>query len=50
MICTGNGMAELGPEQRTWCYCFTRDTWVAGGAINNGGIVLKWLRDEYRKQ
>lgn len=40
----------LDPQQRTWCYCFTRDTWVAGGAINNGGIVLKWLRDEYRKQ
>jgi len=40
----------LDPYQRTWCYCFTRDTWVAGGAINNGGIVLKWLRDEYRKQ
>lgn len=40
----------LDPQQRTWCYCFTRDTWVAGGAINNGGIVLKWLRDEYRQQ
>lgn len=40
----------LDPLQRTWCYCFTRDTWVAGGAINNGGIVLKWLRDEYREQ
>ncbi len=40
----------LDPQQRTWCYCFTKDTWVAGGAINNGGIVLKWLRDEYKKQ
>lgn len=40
----------LDSRQRTWCYCFTKDTWVAGGAINNGGIVLKWLRDEYRKQ
>ncbi len=40
----------LDPLQRTWCYCFTRDTWVAGGAINNGGIVLRWLRDEYRQQ
>ncbi|HOJ10022.1 MAG TPA: gluconokinase [Clostridiales bacterium] len=38
----------LDPLQRTWCYCFTRDTWVAGGAINNGGIVLKWLRDQHR--
>ncbi len=40
----------LDPEQRTWCYCFTRDAWVAGGAINNGGIVLKWLRDNFREQ
>lgn len=40
----------LDSEQRTWCYCFTKDTWVAGGAINNGGIVLKWLRDDYKSQ
>ena len=40
----------LDEQCRTWCYCFTRDTWVAGGAVNNGGIVLKWLRDEYSKQ
>ena len=40
----------LDPEQRTWCYSFTRDAWVAGGAINNGGIVLKWLRETFRKQ
>ncbi len=47
-ISAGSPLLDL--QQRTWCYCFTRDTWVAGGAINNGGIVLKWLRDEYRKQ
>ena len=40
----------LDPQQRTWCYCFTKDTWVAGGAINNGGIVLKWLRDNFKEQ
>ena len=40
----------LDSRQRTWCYCFTRDMWVAGGAINNGGIILKWFRDEYKKQ
>jgi len=34
-------------EGKTWCYCFTRRQWVAGGAVNNGGIVLKWLRDQY---
>lgn len=40
----------LDPAQSTWCYCYTRERWVAGGAINNGGIVLKWLRNEYVKQ
>ncbi len=40
----------LDTAQRTWCYSFTKDTWVAGGAINNGGIILRWLREEFRKQ
>lgn len=40
----------LDPYQRTWCYSFAKDIWVVGGAINNGGIVLKWLREEFKKQ
>lgn len=40
----------LDEKGRTWCYCFTKDTWVSGGAINNGGIVLRWLRDSFKKQ
>ena len=24
----------------------TDDMWVAGGAINNGGIIMRWLRDK----
>jgi gluconokinase len=40
----------LDEKMRTWCYCFTRNQWVAGGAINNGGIVLKWFREQYRAQ
>jgi len=35
----------LDERQRVWCYYFTDGLWVIGGAINNGGIVLKWLRD-----
>ena len=31
---------------RTWCYNLTDEMWVAGGAINNGGMVLRWLRDK----
>jgi gluconokinase len=40
----------LDENGRTWCYCFSKDTWVAGGAINNGGIILRWLRDSFKKQ
>jgi len=39
------------PEgQPLWCYAFTDDRWVAGGAINNGGVVLKWFRDNFQVQ
>lgn len=33
-------------EMRTWCYNLTDDMWVAGGAINNGGMILRWVRDK----
>lgn len=33
-----------------WCCSFTDDRWVAGGAISNGGIVLKWFRDNFPDQ
>ena len=39
----------LDDQLRTWCYCLTEDRWVAGGAITNGGIVLRWLRDQFRE-
>lgn len=32
---------------RTWCYNLTDDVWVVGGAINNGGIALRWVRDKF---
>lgn len=34
------------PNMRTWCYNLTDDMWVAGGAINNGGMILRWVRDK----
>jgi len=40
----------LDSEQRTWCYSFTKDTWVAGGATNSGGIALKYLRERFGAQ
>ncbi|AIY86043.1 MULTISPECIES: gluconokinase [unclassified Thermotoga] len=29
----------------TWCYLIDEKNYVLGGAINNGGIVLMWLKD-----
>ncbi|MCL6593439.1 MAG: gluconokinase [Alicyclobacillus sp.] len=34
------------PEGRTFCYALTEDLWVIGGAVNSGGIVLRWLREQ----
>lgn len=34
------------PQQRLFCYALTEHQWVIGGAINNGGIMLRWARDE----
>lgn len=36
--------------QSLWCYSFTDDRWVAGGAISNGGVVFKWFGDNFRDQ
>ena len=40
----------IDPLQRTWCYCFGKDIWITGGAVNNGGLVLKWLGNLCEKQ
>lgn len=32
-------------KERLFCYALTPDHWVVGGAVNNGGIVLRWVRD-----
>jgi gluconokinase len=33
------------PKQRLFCYALTENYWVIGGAVNNGGIILRWIRD-----
>ncbi|MGA9383263.1 MAG: gluconokinase [Phormidium sp.] len=33
------------PQQRFFCYALTENYWVIGGAVNNGGIILRWIRD-----
>ena len=35
------------PDGRTFCYALTERHWVVGGPVSNGGIVLRWVRDEF---
>ncbi len=35
----------LDARARTWCYAIDQGHWLVGGAINNGGVALSWLRD-----
>lgn len=34
----------LNEDRLTWCYRFGRGRYFAGGAVNNGGLALGWLR------
>ncbi|MGE5657224.1 MAG: gluconokinase [Actinomycetota bacterium] len=34
------------PKERLFCYALTENHWVIGGAVNNGGIILRWIRDQ----
>lgn len=34
----------LNEERLTWCYRFGGERYFAGGAVNNGGLALEWLR------
>jgi len=34
------------PKGRLFCYALKEDFWVIGGAINNGGIMFRWVRDQ----
>jgi gluconokinase len=35
----------VDPDRRVFCYALTPSRWVVGGAINNGGVVLRWVGD-----
>jgi gluconokinase len=35
----------LDPRARSWCYAIDETHWLVGGAINNGGSAVSWLRD-----
>jgi gluconokinase len=36
---------KIDESQQTFCYTFTDKLSLIGGPTNNGGIVLRWLRD-----
>ncbi|MBS0447936.1 MAG: gluconokinase [Proteobacteria bacterium] len=40
------GRPLTDPSGRTFCYALTERHWVVGGPVNNGGVILRWLRDE----
>ena len=42
-----NNQPILNPNQQTWCYAFMRGSYFAGGAINNGGLALQWIRERF---
>jgi gluconokinase len=33
---------SVDPQGRVFCYALTPGRWVVGGALNNGGVVLRW--------
>lgn len=35
------------PQERTFCYAFTQDRWLIGGPTNNGGIALRWFKEQF---
>lgn len=34
------------PLGRIFCYALTDKDWVIGGPVNNGGMILRWVRDQ----
>ena len=40
------GEPWFDPGERTFCYLLTEGLWFIGGAINNGGLALEWVRNK----
>jgi gluconokinase len=39
----------LDPQMRTFCYHLNKDSYIIGGAGNNGAVLLQWLRESLLK-
>mgnify|MGYP001049129532 CR=1 FL=1 len=37
---------QADPQARVWCYYLDKNRWILGGSLNNGGMVLRWVRDQ----
>ncbi|GAA0378453.1 gluconokinase [Bacillus horti] len=37
---------QTDDQGRIFCYALTEKHWVIGGPVNNGGMILRWVRDE----
>lgn len=40
----------IDENQQVFCYSFTENLWIKGGPTNNGGNVLKWLKDLFTNE
>lgn len=38
---------KLDPKGRLFCYVVDSDHYILGGPINNGGILLRWLKETF---
>ncbi|MBB6731311.1 gluconokinase [Cohnella zeiphila] len=38
---------QTDPKGRYFCYALTERHWVIGGPVNNGGVIFRWVRDEF---
>jgi gluconokinase len=44
-ICSN--IAWFDPLERTWAYLFRPGEYAIGGAGNNGGLVIQWVREQF---
>ncbi|GEL90236.1 gluconokinase [Pediococcus parvulus] len=35
------------PAGKLFCYVLGKDQWLVGGPVNNGGIVLQWVQEQW---
>ena len=43
------GQVHTDEQMRTFCYHLTGNSYIVGGASNNGAVVLQWLKDNLLK-